>query len=327
MKGFLSVSLRYLVNVESLNGVESVGNISRHRVAPVVLPVGKGYAVKYVPVVSGESIAHAYQSILVEEAMSRNLPVGKRSSIREFIKYADEGIVKDEGLTPPSKVDEMRKFEVDVMLHDVIADVGGFLYAGKTPVKRTSAFSVSYMIPAYDSDSETAALEAQFHVRMTPSNPKEGGQIPYTVEVGSAIYTLTFNIDLDHIAKPSNFGDPVQGEKDLQAQRDKRIEASVSSAMRLLENLEFGAKRSRFSPIFNLLSAVVVRTDKPFSATPGTYRDYVFDTTARAESLRNEKVLTKVKIVALNPKEQLQIPEGITVKPTISSALGEALKE
>jgi hypothetical protein len=52
--------------------------------------------------------------------------VGKRSSIREFIKYADEGIVEYEGLTPPSKVDEMRKFEVDVMLHDVIADVGGF---------------------------------------------------------------------------------------------------------------------------------------------------------------------------------------------------------
>jgi Uncharacterized protein predicted to be involved in DNA repair len=77
VKGFLSVSLRYLVNVESLNGVESVGNISRHRVAPVVLPVGKGYAVKYVPVVSGESIAHAYQSILVEEAMSRNSPWGR----------------------------------------------------------------------------------------------------------------------------------------------------------------------------------------------------------------------------------------------------------
>jgi CRISPR-associated protein Csa2 len=175
MKRFLSVPLRYLVNVESLNGVESVGNISRHRVAPVVLPVDKDYVVKYVPVVSGESIAHAYQSILVKEAMDESLPVGNRSSMREFIKYADEGTVKEEVLIPPSNINDVRSFEVDVMLHDLVADVGGFFYAGMTPVKRTSSFSVSYMIPAYDTNSETATLDAQFHVRMTPSNPIGGG--------------------------------------------------------------------------------------------------------------------------------------------------------
>lgn len=327
MKGFLSVSLRYLVNVESLNGVESVGNISRHRVAPIVLPVGKDYAVKYVPVISGESIAHAYQKILVEEALHMKLPVGKRSSIGEFIKYSDEDIVKDESLVPPSDNKDMRRFEVDVMLHDVIADVGGFLYTGKTPVKRTSAFGVSYMIPAYDSNAETAALEAQFHVRMTPSDPKEGGQIPFTVEVGSAIYTLTFNLDLDHVANPSNFGETVEKETELAQQKDKRVEASVKSAMRLLENLEFGAKKSRFSPIFNLMSAVVVRSDKPFSTTPGTYRDYIADTFQRAAGLQQQGVLKGVRIVAVKPKEELDIPSGIITQPNITSALGEALKE
>lgn len=46
-------TVRFLVNVESLNGVESVGNLTRHRTAPVVLRSSSGYVVRYVPTVSG----------------------------------------------------------------------------------------------------------------------------------------------------------------------------------------------------------------------------------------------------------------------------------
>ncbi|MEZ0394293.1 MAG: type I-A CRISPR-associated protein Cas7/Csa2, partial [Desulfurococcaceae archaeon] len=48
----LSVSARILLNAEALNMAESVGNYSRHRKAPVVIPAEDGYTVIYVPAVS-----------------------------------------------------------------------------------------------------------------------------------------------------------------------------------------------------------------------------------------------------------------------------------
>lgn len=76
----ISGSVRFLVNVESLNGVESVGNLSRHRTAPIVTRKSTGeYVIRYVPVISGESLAHAYQMALVEIAEKMGLPVTHRT--------------------------------------------------------------------------------------------------------------------------------------------------------------------------------------------------------------------------------------------------------
>jgi CRISPR/Cas system-associated protein Cas7 (RAMP superfamily) len=49
------------------------------------------------------------------------------------------------------------------------------------------------------------------------------------VEVISAIYTLAFNINLNHIANPSNYVDPVKKEAKLVAQKKKRVKTSIRS--------------------------------------------------------------------------------------------------
>jgi len=164
---FLSASFRILVNVESLNSVESVGNVSRHRSVPIVIPYDNGYTIRYVPAVSGESIAHGFQSLLVDVALRENLPVSEFSRRKEFLKFSEDAYL--EGIEPPKDYDDIRRFEVDVMLKDIVADVGGFLYAGNIPVKRTSRFQVGYMLPALEDVTNAAALEAQFHVRFLQS--------------------------------------------------------------------------------------------------------------------------------------------------------------
>ena len=312
---FLSFTARYLVNAEALNGVGSVGNISRHRNAPLVVKVDNGYAVKYFPVVSGESIAHGYQELLAEIGRQKGLPVGKRSANGEFLKFTDEYLLQEEGITPPKDLKDARRVEVEIMLKDLVSDVGGFLYAGKgAPIKRTSAFQVSYMVPAYGVSAEVAALESQMHVRYSQSafkaakgEDKQGQtqtvyQIPYNVDVGSALYSVTFNIDLDWIATPANAGDKVKGEEDLEKQRKARQEVALLAFARLFENLEFGAKKSRFLPQATLEEAVITLTDSPFVVTPSVASMYAKSTADRLAKMKSLGLVKPVLAGAVNTK-------------------------
>ena len=73
---FLSISARLLVNVEALNMVESVGNVVRHRRAPIIVPSQdkNEYVLVYTPVISGENLANAYQRWLAQLAKQESLP-------------------------------------------------------------------------------------------------------------------------------------------------------------------------------------------------------------------------------------------------------------
>ncbi|MGC9069035.1 MAG: type I-A CRISPR-associated protein Cas7/Csa2 [Thermoprotei archaeon] len=286
---FISLSLRAIINLESLNDVESVGNLSRHRTAPIVIPSNGGYTIKYVPVISGESIGHAYQMFLVNISKDIGLPVGLYSSRGEFIKFSEDAYLRDEGINPPENVNDMRRFEVDVMLKDVVSDIGGFMYTGGLPVKRTSTFQVSYMVPALDSAIKAAAVEAQFHVRFLTSESQEGarlGQIPYNVEVGSALYTFTFNIDIDKIAIPSIIhGNKHSKEDELLSSKNKRVEASIRALALLIGSMNMGAKRSRFLPNAEIESIVISTSKKPFIVSSGNYSVYISKTIQRANDL------------------------------------------
>jgi CRISPR-associated protein Csa2 len=90
----LSFTARILVNTEALNMAESVGNYTRHRKAPIVIPSENGYSILYTPVVSGESLAHAYQAILAQIASQRGLPVTEMDLRGYFMKFADKNIIK-----------------------------------------------------------------------------------------------------------------------------------------------------------------------------------------------------------------------------------------
>jgi len=100
---FLSISFRLLMNLESLNSVESIGNLVRHRTAPIVIPTDNGYAIRFVPAVSGESLAHAYQLCLVDEAKRLNLPLTEESERGEFLKFADDNLLEKYGRTKTKK--------------------------------------------------------------------------------------------------------------------------------------------------------------------------------------------------------------------------------
>jgi CRISPR-associated protein Csa2 len=91
----LSITARILVNAEALNMAESVGNYTRHRKAPIVVPTKDGYSIIYVPAVSGESLAHAYQSILTQIAVNRNLPVTLMDKQGYFMKFSSNDIIRD----------------------------------------------------------------------------------------------------------------------------------------------------------------------------------------------------------------------------------------
>lgn len=323
MKGFLSTSLRLLVNVESLNGIESIGNLSRHRTVPIVVSEDGGYVIRYVPAISGESIGHAYQEFLVKRAKEIGLPVGKYSSRGEFIKFTDDKFLEEEGVEPPNGIGDLRRVESQIMLKDTVCDIGGFLYTGTFPIKRTSRFQIGYMIPALE-EVNAAALEAQFHVRHVPSEMKKGGlgetraQIPYNVEVGSAVYTFTFNLDIDGISRTSTcFGNATDEERRLEEQRDKRIKAALMAFIDLTSTMGFGAKRSRFLPTIEPLSAVAcISESSPFIASPGNSRWFIGDTYRRAESYKKamEKLGLKreLMILAFNKEPIEEQIDGIT---------------
>ncbi|MDI9609364.1 MAG: type I-A CRISPR-associated protein Cas7/Csa2 [Candidatus Verstraetearchaeota archaeon] len=322
MKGFLSTSFRLLVNVESLNGIESIGNLSRHRTVPIVVSEPGGYTIRYVPAVSGESIGHAYQELLVKRAKEMGLPVGKYSSRGEFIKFTDNKFLEEEGVTPPKDIDDLRRAESEIILKDIVCDIGGFLYAEDKPIKRTSRFQVGYMIPALE-EVNASALEAQFHVRHAVSEMKKGQlgearpQIPYNVEVGSAVYTFTFNLDLDGISKVSTcFGNPSDKEKELEAQRNERVKAALMAFVDLASTMGFGAKRSRFLPTIEPLGAVAcISPTGPFIASPGNSRWFIGDTFRRvqgyAAAMKKLGIEREIKILSFTKEPTEEKVEGV----------------
>ena len=280
--GYISIALRAVVNVESLNGIETVGNLSRHRTAPLVIPInGNGYAIRFLPVVSGESIAHAYQELLVEEANSNNLPLSERSKKYEFLKFAEDKLLEEENIEKPKDENDIRRAEVDILLKDFVCDVGGFLYAGNPSIKRTSCFQVGYMVPAIY-EKEVAALESQFHMRFAPSS-MSNHQMPYSVEVGSALYTFTFTLDTDRIGKPSTpFGKKSDKEEELNRQRGLRVKASLCALTKFYSYLNFGAKRSRFLPNMEVESAIASYSkDSRFTVSPGNNKEFIRSTAMR----------------------------------------------
>ena len=314
----ISGSFRFLINTESLNGVESVGNLTRHRTAPVVLRTSVGYLVRYVPAISGEALAHAYQAALVEVAKKYNLPVGLYSSRYDFIKFSTEEVVKEEGVTPPKSQDDARRFEVDVMLKDIVADVGGFMYAEAVPVRRTSRIKFGYMIPALTGDEIPAQLESQFHVRSS-----QKGQMIYNVEVSSALYVMSFSLDEDLISVPSNEGKEVEGEKKLREQRTSRVKASIEALYYVLTG-NFGGKRSRFLPSMKLMSGIVTVTDFPFIPEPGHTDDYISTTIKRLEKAK--KIFNGKGEALVIDNEGLKHEGGRKVE-TVEELIEELLKK
>jgi len=290
---FLSLGVRFEANVEALNMVEVSGNYARHRRVPYIITEGGKPKVVYVPAVSGESLAHAYQELLAEEAKSLNLPVCSYCSAGEFLKSMDEEHASEKfgGKVPKlgqrAKKEELirvvNEIEAGIVRGCVVEDVGGFLYAEKPPVKRTSRFAVSYALPI-KSMATYATLEPQLHARhaRTTGERREGAaeQMIYYVESGTAIYAFTFNLDLAGIGVSSYSG--AQLVEDV----GKRRLAAVRALYRMLSSQGFGAKLTRFFPVGGIVSLVATLTERPFTVTSPIYDDFATSTRQRLERVK-----------------------------------------
>jgi len=294
---FVSVRGRIILNAEALNMTESVGNYVRHRRVPVVMRRGTEYVTIHVPAVSGEAIAHGYQELLAKKALSMGLNVCKLCSKGIFLKSANLDIVthahgdavanivkgKAKGKEGTQKL--AHEFEKALIKGCVVEDVGGFLYAergGKVSVKqvkRTSNFYVGYMIPVAEGLA-AAVTEAQLHSRYALGTEfverEEGergqGQMIYYVEIASAPYTFSFDLDARYVGK-TTYVTAYAGEEAVdKEERVKRIKAALNALKKLVLELGFGAKKTRFLPTIEWESLVIAVSDNvwtvpsPFSA-------------------------------------------------------------
>ncbi len=280
---FVSIRGRVLINVEALNMTESVGNYVKHRRVPVISPTT--YATYFVPAISGESIAHGFQEVLAGEAKKKGLPVCKLCEKGIFLKSTNENVFKGAfGQNPPKDDFE---FEKTVIGNCLVEDVGGFLYAhGGRNVKRTSNFYTGYMIPTKES-LENVVIEPQLHSRYALGTPsdimKEQGQMIYYVELSSAVYTFSFDLDTRYVGKATFVCD--KAGEDVVNDRKERIETTLEAMQRFLIEFAFGAKKTRFLPIVEWESLVIAVSDDVWTVPSPFSGNYIEKTEKKKEKV------------------------------------------
>ncbi|OYT52859.1 MAG: type I-A CRISPR-associated protein Cas7/Csa2 [Desulfurococcales archaeon ex4484_217_2] len=331
---FLSLSARLVVNVEALNMVESVGNVTRHRRASVIIETPEGYRKVEVPAVSGETIAHGYQEALVKVAnviYDGRPPICKWCSRGEFFKEMDKAHTIEEAKKITGEREEYaHAFEKIVIAKCLVEDIGGFLKAERPPVRRTSRFQVGYMVPVKDA-IKVSSLESQFHARHAPSEPvkaeqERAAQMIYYVEVGSAVYGLTFNLDIDGIGYTSLVKkEPAVDEEE----RKRRIKVALSALLDLLSGYGFGAKRTRFLPISEIRSfALAISHPMPFTVLPPSTIGFINESIEKKrkfiEAYSTVGVDEKVRMFVFS-KEVKEIAKDKDVE--VVSSLEEALRK
>jgi CRISPR-associated protein Csa2 len=248
---FVSFGFRFRVNVEAMNMVESIGNYSRHRVAPIIRRIIKDskvrYKVQFLPIVSGQSLANAYMRALVDIAVKRQLPVCK--TCKNYDKL--NGFPKRPTIQGDSDSVDKRVAEC------VVEDVTGFMATEKKEeekekkgraIRRTSRIQFSHLIPDADSVKHVPPMP-QFHVRY---GEEEQEQTIFNIESASAIYTLVVNIDVDGIGK---------GITTTANNKNARVKAVFDALMLMFNGGYIGAKKSRYFPQMELLGAIAVVSD------------------------------------------------------------------
>ncbi|MCC6014483.1 MAG: type I-A CRISPR-associated protein Cas7/Csa2 [Desulfurococcaceae archaeon] len=331
----LSVSARILVNAEALNMAETVGNVSRHRRAPVIVESGAGYSLVYVPAVSGESLAHSYQVLLAQIADSMNLPVTEMDRRGFFLKFSDDNVIQAvySEVRDVVNLNDPCEIEKKLLKASCVADVAGFLYTKRDmPIKRTSRVRFGYLVPAVDALSEgAAATYPQLHVRYAPPNllaVQPRAQPIYYVESGSSLYVLTASLAVSDIGGLEYCRSM---DEELEKQRILRIEAALKALVGLVDGLMLGAKRSRYKPVWEVRSLIasVSKGPIPFEASPGSHRDYIAETSGRARVIQ-ELVGVQVELYAFDREGLVRDRSSlgnVRFFDTHSEALAEAVKK
>ncbi|MCS7114488.1 MAG: DevR family CRISPR-associated autoregulator [Candidatus Bathyarchaeota archaeon] len=316
-----------LVNVEALNMVESVGNVVRHRTVPIIVRKNSGqYIMRWVPAISGECLAHAYQSFLADLAQKRGINVCYWCARNEFIKHFDlnfynltknkisYSLEENKFITYLNKenltLDDVRDIEELIVKCCAVEDIGGFLTT-QGPTKRTARFYVSYAIPTYDTVKEgIVALDHQFMVRHAPEaelrrgefkqnkqNQIPAAQAPYYPQVGSALYAWVFNLDLGGIGVSSVAGHEILTADEMKCRR----ELSLDALAEMLDSKLFGAKLTRFMPFIEfeaVLAAISGGVKFAVSSPTLALEDFIKDTVERAEKAKQDVKEAEISLLA-----------------------------
>jgi CRISPR-associated protein Csa2 len=156
------------------------------------------------------------------------------------------------------------------------------------------------MLPTVDSLLQGAvATYPQLHTRYSP-RPEREEQALYYVETSSALYAFSAALnasdigELEYCAKPSEICGETSSKNDLAykltcEEKKKRVEVSVDALIALLDGVIFGAKRSRFNPVWEVESVVVSVSKGPieFNVSPATMKEFIKETELRANNLKN----------------------------------------
>ncbi|BBG24970.1 CRISPR-associated protein Cas7/Csa2 1 [Sulfuracidifex tepidarius] len=309
---YVSVRGRVWLEVEAANMVESVGNYVKHRRVPVVVKEKDGnFMTFFVPSISGESVAHSYQLILAEALKKKGQKVCKYCEKGIFLKSTNKEIYKEvTGNDPPKSgkkgsesVQAANEIEENIIKSCGVEDVGGFLFAENPNVKRTSAFSTGYMIPVKESLSVTS-IDPQLHSRYAlgtkfvnmGEESSSSGQMIYYVEVSSAMFSFSFDIDTKFIGKYTfsvdNYGKVIKdmSENDVKS----RIEASLEALKRFLLEFPVGAKRTRFNPSDVSWDSIGIAVSNEVWTMPSSFtEDYL-----KRARIKREKVSYETEIHA-----------------------------
>ncbi|MDJ0270745.1 MAG: type I-A CRISPR-associated protein Cas7/Csa2 [Aigarchaeota archaeon] len=281
---FISIRGRVSLNAEALNMTESVGNYVKHRRVPIMIREDDGsYAIYFTPAISGESIAHGLQATIAEKAQETNppQPVCKLCKKQIFLKSSNKQIVKE---AFDAEIDE-ESIEETIISRCIVEDIGGFLYAEKTNVKRTSNFYTGYMIPTYES-LRNVVIEPQLHSRYALGTKfvKDQGQMLYYVEVSSSIYTFSLDIDTRYIGKLT-FNIENAGKQVINnSEKLERVKILLDAVESFLVENRYGAKKTRFLPLAEWESMAIAVSDRIWTIPSPFTNDYL----KRAEEKREK---------------------------------------
>jgi len=286
---FVSIRGRILLNAEALNMTESIGNYAKHRRVPIVIPEKEGFTTYFVPAVSGESIAHGFQKVLAEEAMRNSLPVCKLCEKGIFLKSTNKRVLNEAfGKIPEGDL------ETFIIQNCLVEDVGGFLYAEEENVKRTSNFQVGYMIPAKEA-VQNVVVDPQLHSRYALGTPfvtrEQRGQMIYYVELSSALYTFSFDLDTRYIGKPTFRYETINKEILDLFKRLKRIKVVLNALKIFLLEMPFGAKKTRFLPTGEWESLVIGISNDIWTVSSPFSINYVKNTLTKKERVSHDTEL------------------------------------
>jgi len=315
---FLSIRGRVSLNVEALNMTESVGNYTKHRRVPIVLREDDGsYSVYFAPAISGESIAHGYQTVLSEIASANQIKVCNLCKQGIFLKSTNSKVY-NEAFNVKEVPNSGYEIEKSIVQNCVVEDIGGFLFAEKQNVKRTSNFYVGYMIPVKEAVRSTT-IEAQLHTRYALGTKfvsgdvgETRGQMIYYVELSSAPYTFSFDLDTRFISKLS-FEQGHVGEIAVnEEERKRRLGIALDSIKTFIGEFMFGAKKTRFLPVIEWESLVIAVSDKTWTVPSPLTNRYI------------ELAKEKLKAVSYNTKLFIFDGTGENFYQVLNNAIEEA---